>query len=145
MALQALGAAAERCDRALAHVIGIQRRDQCQAPALLLRRRLCGRLGGSRGADDAAGAGTNRARAVIFIGNVGSDAGGAGDGHRGDGSTGRRRCSAGFGLAKTLLGFELGLALGFLVLAVAFFLGLAAGFGGFALGLLDAFLAVAAL
>src|SRR5216683_673568 len=60
-------------------------------------------------------------------------------------------CGAGFGggpglgLAKTLLGFELGLALGFLVLPVTFFLRLAAGFGGFAFGLLDAFLAVAAL
>ena len=51
----------------------------------------------------------------------------------------------GLGFAETLLGLEFGLALGFLVLAVALFLGLAAGFGGFALGLLDAFLAVAAL
>ena len=51
----------------------------------------------------------------------------------------------GLGFAETLLGLEFGLALGFLVLAVTLFLGLAAGFGGFALGLLDAFLAVAAL
>src|SRR5436305_4460020 len=56
-----------------------------------------------------------------------------------------RRRRLGFGLAETLLGFGLGLALGFLVLAMAVFLGLAAGLGGFALGLLDAFLAVAAL
>ena len=42
MPLQALGAAAERSDRALAHVIGIERGDQRQAAALLRRRRLGG-------------------------------------------------------------------------------------------------------
>jgi hypothetical protein len=59
--------------------------------------------------------------------------------------TGRWCCGLGLGLAETLLGFEFGLALGFLILPVTFFLGLAAGFGGFTLGLLDAFPAVAAL
>ena len=54
------------------------------------------------------------------------------------------RGGLGLGFAETLFGFGLGLALGFLVLAMAVFLGLAAGFRGFALGLLDAFLAVAA-
>src|SRR5205085_9454175 len=48
------------------------------------------------------------------------------------------------GFAKPLLGLGFGLAFGFLVLAVAFFLGLAAGLGGLAFGLLDAFAAVAA-
>ena len=45
MSLQALGAAAERGDRALAHVVGVERGDQRQAAALLLRRRLGGGLG----------------------------------------------------------------------------------------------------
>ena len=65
----------------------------------------------------------------------------AGSGRRPCGRSRARR----FGLAKTLLGFEFGLALGFFVLPVAFFLGLAAGFGRFALGLLDALAAGAAL
>ena len=51
----------------------------------------------------------------------------------------RRRRASALGFAEALLGFGFGLALGFLVLAVALFLGLAARFGGFALGLLDAF------
>src|SRR6266851_3600635 len=141
--LQALGAAAERRDRALAHVVGIKGGDQGQAPALLRRRRLRGRLRGSRGANDAAGAAPDLARAFILVGDVGGNAGSARGGHR-RGGTNRSR-GLGFGFAKAFLGFELGLALGLLVLPVAFFFGLAAGFGGFAFGLLDAFLAVAAL
>ncbi|MGY4413712.1 hypothetical protein ACVWW4_005448 [Bradyrhizobium sp. LB7.1] len=46
MALQALGAAAERGDRALAHVVGIEGGDDRQAAALLLRAGLLGGLGG---------------------------------------------------------------------------------------------------
>jgi len=141
MSLEALGAAAERCDRALAHVVGVERGDQRQASALLLRRRLGRGFWRSRGAHSAAGAAANLARAFIFIRNVGGDAGRARGRNRGAGH-GR---SLGFGFAKAFLGFEFGLALGFLVLAVTLFLGLAAGFGGLALGLLDAFLAVAAL
>ena len=142
MALQALGAAAERGDRALAHVVGVERGDQRQAAALLRRRRLGGGLRRRRGADNAAGATADLARTFVLVGDIGGDAGRARGGQRGGAGRGR---GLGFGFAETLLGFGLGLALGFLVLAVALFLGLAAGFGGFALGLLDAFLAVAAL
>src|SRR6478735_2463663 len=56
-----------------------------------------------------------------------------------------RRCGLGFGFAKSLLGLHFGLALGFLFDPVPFFLGLAAGFGGLAFGLFDAFAAGAAL
>src|SRR5450755_4446993 len=90
-----------------------------------------------------AGAATDLARAFILVGDVGGNAGSARGGHCRCGTD--RGCGLGFGFAEAFLGFELGLALGLLVLPVAFFLGLAAGFGGFALGLLDAFLAVAAL
>ena len=74
MSLQALGAAAERSDRALAHVVGIERGDQREAAALLLRRRFGRGLGGGRGTDDAAGAATDLARTFILVGNVGRDA-----------------------------------------------------------------------
>ena len=142
MSLQALGAAAERGDRTLAHVVGIERGDQRQAAALLLRRRLGGGLGRRHRTDDAAGAAADLARTFVLVADVGGDA------RRACGRAARRAVAAaarGLGFAETLLGFEFGLALGFLVLPVALFFGLAAGFGGFALGLLDAFLAVAAL
>src|SRR5580698_4929716 len=66
-------------------------------------------------------------------------------GARATGMAGRAAAGAAFGFAKTLLGFKFGLALGFLVVTMALFLGLAAGFGRFAFGLLDAFPAGAAL
>ncbi len=144
MSLQALGAAAERCDRALAHVIGIERGHQGQASALLRRCRLGGRLRGDHRAGSAAGAAADLARTFVLVGGVGGDAGRSRGGNRSGGPGRGCRGSAGFGFAKTFLGFEFGLALGFLILPVAFFFGLAAGFGGFPLGLLDAFLAVAA-
>src|SRR6266404_3246280 len=140
MPLQALGAAAERGDRAFAHVIGIERGDKGQAAALLLRRGLGGGLWRRRRTERAAGAATDLARTFVLVGDIGGDAGRPRGGHRAS-----RRCGASFGFAKTLLGFEFGLALGLLVLAVALLFGLAAGFGGLALGLLDAFPAVAAL
>src|SRR5205085_7764046 len=71
-----------------------------------------------------------------------------GAGRAGRAGARRRRsggCGLGFGLAESLLGLDFRLALGFLFDPVALFLGLAAGFGGFAFGLLDAFLARAAL
>src|SRR3954452_8068538 len=139
MSLETLSAATERGNRALAHVVGVERGDQGQATALLLWRRFRGGLGGGRRADGAAWAAADLARTFILIGNIGRDSWGA----RGRQSGAGRRL--GFGFAETLFGFQFGLALGFLVLAVTFFLGLAAGFGGFSLGLLDAFLAVAAL
>ena len=105
-------------------------------------RRLGGGLRRRGGADGAAGTATDLARTFVLVGGVGGDAGGARGGRRGGLGRGG---GLGLGFAETLLGFEFGLALGFLVLAVAFFLGLAAGFGGLALGLLDAFLGVAAL
>src|ERR1700722_14789580 len=144
MALQALGAAAKRCDRTLADIVGVERGDKRKAAALFLRRRLRGRLGGDH---RPAGSTTpNLARTFVFIGDIGRDARRARDGN---GRPGRRRGGggrgAGFGFAKTLLGFKFGLALGFLVVTMALFLGLAAGFGRFAFGLLDAFPAGAAL
>ena len=144
MPLQALGAAAERRDRALAHVIGIERGDQRQAAALLRRRRLGGGFRRCGGANGAAGAAADLPRAFVLVGDIGGHAGCARRRQRGGGAR-RRCCGLGLGLAETLLGFEFGLALGFLFLPVTFFLGLAAGFGGFTFGLLDAFLAVAAL
>ena len=74
VSLEPLGATAERCDRALTHVVGIERGDQCQTPALLLRARLGGCLWGGCGAD-AAGAAADLARTLILVGNVGRDSG----------------------------------------------------------------------
>ena len=153
MALQALGAAAERGDRTLAHVVGIERGDQRQTAAFLLRAGFVGRSWGHHRARGAAGAAADLARTFILIGGVGGDTGRAGGGTAcGAGVAGRRsggwgggRRGLGLGFAKPLLGFELGLALGFLFLPVALFLGLATGFGGLAFGLLDAFAAGAAL
>ena len=143
MPLQALGAAAERCDRALAHIIGVERGDQRQASALLRRRRLGGGFRRYGGANGAAGAAADLPRAFVLVGDIGGHAGRSRRRQNGGGSG---RCSGlGLGLAETLLGFEFGLALGLLILPVTFFLGLAAGFGGFTLCLLDAFPAVAAL
>ena len=65
--LQALGAAAERGDRALAHVVGIERRDERQAAAFLLRTGLVGGLGGCHGAHGAAGTATDLARTIILV------------------------------------------------------------------------------
>jgi hypothetical protein len=158
VALQPLGAAAERGDRTFAHFVGVERGDQRQAAAVLRRCRLVGGLGGRDGAHGAAGAAANLARTFVFIGTVGSNARGArgrhccsrtGASRAGCGRSGRsgrrRRRGLGLGLAKSLLGLDFGLALGFLFLAVPFFLGLAAGFGGLAFGLFDAFTAGAAL
>ena len=143
MALQALGAAAERGDRALAHVVGIQRGNQRQAAALFGGRGLGGGLRSRDRTGDAAGAATDLARTFVLVGDVGGDTGRA-CGRRRSG-LGRGGRGLGLGFTKATLGLEFGLALGFLFLAVALFLGLAAGFGGFALGLLDTFLGVAAL
>src|SRR5260370_36295225 len=96
MPLQALGTAAERGDRALAHVIGIERGDQRQASALLLRRGLGGGLWRCRGTDGAAGATTDLARALVLIAEVGGDARRA----RGRDRAGRGR-GAGLQLAPT--------------------------------------------
>src|SRR4029077_6736734 len=73
MALQALGAAAERCDRTLAHVVGIERGNQRQAPTFLLRPWLVGGLGGCYRAHGATGAAADLARALILIGGVGGN------------------------------------------------------------------------
>ncbi len=142
--LQALGAAAERGDRALAHVIGSERGDHGEAPALLLRRRLVVVFGAATGRMTPPGPRRTRR------GPSSSSASAATLGARVAGATAagrrRRRCRGGRGagglsLAETLLGFEFGLALGLFVVAMALFLGLAAGFGGFAFGLFDAFAA----
>src|ERR1700682_1305745 len=79
------GGGAEGGERAFAHVMGIECSGQRQASALLLRRRLGGGLWRRRGADDAAGAATDLARAVVLVGNVGGDTGRA---RRGGGSRG---------------------------------------------------------
>ena len=127
---QALGAAAERGDRTLAHVVGIERRDQRQAATILLRAGFCGCFRGHHGAHGAAGAATDLARTFIFVGSVGRDTGRtrrgycrsrAGRAPAGRGAPGRAvvagaaaAAGLGFGFAETLLGFDLGLALGFL-------------------------------
>ena len=102
MALQALGAAAERGDRALAHVVGVERGDQRQAAALLLRRGLCGGLGRLRGTGDAAGATADLARTFILVAGVGGNAGRARRRAARCGARGGRR-GAGLGLAKRFL------------------------------------------
>ena len=117
-------------------------------------------LGGTDGAHRAAGATPHLTRTFVFIGTVGGNARGARGRHdsrtgssRRAGRRGGARCSGrrrrgrglGLGLAKSLLGLDFGLALGFFFDPVAFFLGLAAGFGGLAFGLFDAFTAGAAL
>src|SRR3954453_12652689 len=139
MCLKSLGVKNKRSYGKFAHVVSVERGDQGQATALLLWRRFRSGLGGGRRADGAAGAATDLARTFILIGNIGRDSWGA----RGRQSGAGRRL--GFGFAETLFGFQFGLALGFLILAMTFFLGLTAGVGGFSLGLLDAFLAIAAL
>src|SRR2546423_15291923 len=121
MPLETLGAATKRGNRALAHVVGVERGDQGQATALLLWRRFRSGLGGGRRADRAAGAASDLPRTFILIGNVGRDAWGA-CGRQG--GAGRR---FGLGFAEALFGFQVGLALGFLVLAVTVFLRPAAG------------------
>jgi hypothetical protein len=104
-----------------------------------------------RGAHGAAGAATDLARTFIVVGAVGGDRGRTRRGDCRGGRAGRRSRGRGggrglgFGFTKALLGFEFGLALGFLFLAVTFFLCLAARLSGLALGLLDAFAARAAL
>ena len=148
MSLEPLGAAAERRDRALAHIVRIEGCNQRQAAALLLRRGLRGRLRCGGGTYSAAGATTDLARTFVLVGDIGGNTWRSRDRHRGAAcGGGSRGCRGGlgFGLAETLLGFEFGLALGFLVLTMTFLFGLAAGLGGLALGLFDAFLAVAPL
>ncbi len=162
MALQALGAAAERGDRALTHVVGVERGDQRQAATLLLRRGLGGRLGRHHGTRGATGPTADLARTVILVrlgGNAGR-AGGGGNRRARRRRGGRSRAGAGAGggacrrrsrglllgflFTETLLGFEFGLALGFCFQAMAVgFLALAR-FGGLALLLLLEFLGVAA-
>src|SRR6185437_2374700 len=128
MALEPLGAAAERSDRTLAHFVGAQRRDQRQAAAFF-RRRATGRRG-TRGSRTRGAAGTARgARAVVVVGF--------------------RRHAAGRQLlylvfAETLLGDFAGLALGFFLVLAALFLFALARFRGFALGFIDALAALAA-
>ena len=126
MALQALRAAAERGDRALAHFVGAQRGDERQAAALLSARsarrgRRCGGDDGTRGA--AAAAARSRGPSSSSASSAGTRAPG--------------RCCSGACVfaAEALLGFLFGLALGFFVVLVALVFLALARFGGFALGL----------
>src|SRR2546423_3883902 len=121
MSLETLGAATKRGNRALAHVVGIERGDQGQATALLLWRRFRSGLGGGRRADGAARAATDLARTFILIGNIGRDSWGA-CGRQG--GAGRR---LGLGFAETLFGLQFGFALGFLVVAAVVLLFLPPG------------------
>src|SRR6185312_6347515 len=122
LALEALRAAAERGDGALAHFVGAQRVDQRQASALLLdgRARRRTRRGGRTGA--AAGA-ARHARAVIVVGL---------DRHA-------PRGLARLVLAETPFGDFAGLAFRFLVVLAADFLVAFARLGGFALGAVAGF------
>ncbi len=141
MALEALGAAAERGDRTLAHFVGVQRGGDGQAAALLGGRWLRGGFRSDHGPRDAATGTAHHARRFIVVGAVG--------GHgRWPGRRARRFRSSGGGCLGggfvALVGFALGAGLGFFLGAVAFFLGLLAGFGGFAFLLFLEFLGVAA-
>src|SRR5437763_518641 len=62
MSLETRGAAAKRGNRALAHVVGIERGEQGQATALLLWRRFRRGHRGGRRTDRAVGAATDLAR-----------------------------------------------------------------------------------
>src|SRR5664279_2237756 len=127
LTLEPLGAAAERCDRTLAHLVGTQRGDQ-REPAALFRRRATRRGGTCRGRTR--GAGTARLRRPVIVFDF------------------QRHAAwtrlADFILAKTLLGDFAGLALGFLVVLAALVFLTLARLGGFALGLVDDFAALAA-
>ena len=92
VALQALSAAAERSDRALAHVVGIERGDERQAAALLLRRWLMRGLRRGNGAHGASGTPADQPRTLILL-RFGGNAGGASGRHRC--AVGRSRCAGG--------------------------------------------------
>ena len=122
MALEPLGAAAERGDRAFAHLVGAQCGDERETAALLFGAGA--RSGRTRG-DRTRGAATGTARhprRFFFLGF--------------EGRTGGRRLLH-FILAEALLGDFAGLALGFFVVLAALFFVVLARFRGFALGLLD--------
>ncbi|GAB1717681.1 MAG: hypothetical protein NTAFB05_27230 [Nitrobacter sp.] len=142
--IQALGAAAERGDRSLAHVVGVERGHHGEAAALFLRPQLGGGLRRDHRTRGAAAGTADHAGSLVLVAAVGGDGGRARRRRRARGGRCLGRRGLGLGFAEAALGFEFGLALGFLFLAVTLFLGLAAGLGGLALGLLDAFLAVAA-
>ena len=153
MALQALGAAAERGDRALAHVVGSERGDDGQAAALLLRTGLVRGLGrqdrrGRRRRDRAGSGADLHPHRWLSAATPGARAAGIG-GARASwspallppavaGLASRLRQNAAWPRVSAL-------RLASSSMTVTLFLGLAAGFGGFALGLLDAFAAGAAL
>ena len=159
VALQALGAAAERGDRALAHLVGVERGDDGQAAALLLRCRLVGGLRRDDGAHRAAGAAANLTRTFVLLRPRRQR---RARGRRCRRARGGCRCwraavagaavaAAGAAAAaasaspKRFLASSSALRLASSSCAMALFLRLAAGFGGFAFGLLDAFAAGAAL
>src|SRR5262249_62086548 len=130
-ALQAWGAGADGGDRALAPVIGVERGDKGQPATLLLRRRLVGGFGGCRGTHGPAWTATNLARTFVLL-HFGDDAWRPAGGCRRTGRCRGRSSSRGrsgrplggrLGLAKALLGFGLGLALGLFVGAMAFVFG----------------------
>ncbi len=130
VALEALGAAAERGDRAFAHLVGAQCGDQGETAALLFGAGA--RSGRARG-DGTRGAATGTARHTrrfFFLGF--------------EGRAGRRRLLH-FFLAEALLGDFAGLALGFFVVLAAFVFVVLARFRGFAFGAVDRIAAGAAL
>src|SRR5262249_13652450 len=109
LTFQSLHPAAECGDRTFALLVGFERGDDRQAAAPLLGTGTR-RLGGGSRAGDTAGATTRRARRLVII-RLQRDRS-RGSGHRSLGL---------FVLAETLLGFLLGLALGFLVVPAALF------------------------
>jgi hypothetical protein len=124
--LEALGAAAERGDRALAHFIGAQRSDQRQTAAFF-RRRGARRSGTGGGWTCGTGStGTARdTRSIVFF--------------RFELQATERRLLDLFLGHKTLLGDFASLALGFFLGLVTRFLLALARIGGFAFGLLNSF------
>src|ERR1700730_19095609 len=115
MPLEPRGTATERCDRALALLIGRERRLQGEPPPPLLRA-ASGRLRGRhrpRGARTA----TYRPRRLLLVGFLNDLA--RIDRSRRRAESRRRSLRLSLVFAKTFLGFSLGLALGLLVVAAA--------------------------
>jgi len=106
VSLEALGTATERWRSNARARRRHERGDQGQAAALFCGRGFAVVFGAAGGADGAAGAATDLARTFVLVGDVAAI-----PGARATGTAARRGCGPRFGLAKTLLGFKLGLAL----------------------------------
>jgi hypothetical protein len=121
MAGHALRAAAERCDRTLADLVGGQRGDKREAATLF--RNATARRFRSRSRNAGRAHAAARRPAIIIVGLRRNHA--------------RALRTRGFFLAEALLGDFVSLALGLLIVPAALFLGALARLGGLTLGTLD--------